>query len=198
MPDASVTAAFSSTFASALRRATSATMAGTWPGLVDGLGELVRVHAVLLRATDDVLDQLVLLDLDLFLLGDGVEQELGLSALRVLGVDLGAVLVVLEAALALEVAVHLGLDDAVGDRHLDGLDEVLQHLVAGLDALLEPLGLLGLLAQVVAQLLEGVELAGQLGEVVVQVGQLALLDRLDRDGDLGLLARRGRRRPAGR
>src|SRR3954468_2882361 len=38
-------------------------------------------------------------------------------------------------------------------------------------------------------LLHGVELRGQLGEVVVGLGQLALLDRVDHDGDLGVGAR---------
>ena len=67
------------------------------------LGELVRVHAVLLGAHDEVLDELGLLDLDLELLGDGVEEELGPEGLAGALVDLGAVLVVLEAVLALEV-----------------------------------------------------------------------------------------------
>jgi hypothetical protein len=61
--------------------------------------------------------------------------------LRVFGVDLGAVLVVLKAPLALEVAVDLVVDDALGHRDLDGgSSRCLQDLVAGLDALLEPLG----------------------------------------------------------
>ena len=38
------------------------------------------------------------------------------------------------------------------------------------------------------QLVEGVELAGDLGEVVVGLGELALLDGDDGDGDLGGLA----------
>ena len=103
-------------------------------------------------------------------------------------VDLGAVLVVVEAVLALEVLVDLGLDDAVGHGHVDGLEEVLEHLVAGLDALLVLLGLLGLRRDVGAQLLEGVELGGELGEVVVELGQLADLDRLHGDGALGVVA----------
>ena len=45
-----------------------------------------------------------------------------------------------------------------------------------------------LLAQVRRQLLERVELAGQLREVVVGVGELALLDGRGGDGDLGGLA----------
>ena len=64
---------------------------------VDGLGELVGVHAVLLGRHEQVFDELGLLDADLFLLDDGVEEELRGQALAGLGVDLGAVLVVLKA-----------------------------------------------------------------------------------------------------
>ena len=63
----SVTAALSSTTARPLRRATSATICGHLAGLVDGLGEVVGVHAVLLGAGDQVLDQLPLADRDLLL-----------------------------------------------------------------------------------------------------------------------------------
>ena len=160
--------ALSSTAASALRRADLLHDRGDLALLVDGLGELVGVHAVLLGAHHEVLDELGLLDPDLELLGDGVEEELGLERLAGALVDLGAVLVVVEAVLALEVLVHLGLDDAVGHGHVDGLEQVLEHLVAGLDALLVPLGLLGLGGDVGAQLVEGVELGGELGEVVVE------------------------------
>ena len=45
--------------------------------------------------------------------------------------DLGAVHVVLEAALALEVAVHLVLDELRRDRDLDLLEQLLDELVAG-------------------------------------------------------------------
>ena len=65
---------------------------------------------------------------------------------------------------------------------------MLEDLVAGLDALLELLGLLGLGRDVGAQLLERVELGGELGEVVVQLGELTDLDGLDGDGALGVLA----------
>ena len=116
-----------------------------------------------------------LLDVDLLLLGDRVEEELRLEGLARVGLDLGAVLVVLEAVLALEVGVDLGLHDAVGDRDLDGLEQQLEDLVAGLDALLHLLGALGLLGDVGLELLEGVELGGQLGEVVVHLGRLRTL-----------------------
>ncbi len=122
------------------------------------------------------------------LLGDRVEQELGPQGLAGALLHLGAVLVVLEAVLTLEVLVHLGLDDAVGHGHVDRLEQVLEHLVAGLDALLVLLGLLRLLRDVGAQLLQGVELGGELGEVVVELGQLAHLDRLHGDGALGVVA----------
>jgi hypothetical protein len=80
--------------------------------------------------------------------------------------------------------VDLGLDQGLGHRHVARREQGLEHLVAGLDALLHPLGLLDLLAQVGAELVEGVELAGQLGEVVVEVGQLTLLDRVELDVDM--------------
>ena len=116
--------------------------------------------------------------------------ELGLEALAGALVDLGAVLVVLEATLALEVAVHLGRDDALGDRHLDLVEDGLEQLVAGRDALGE-LGVdLGLGGEVGLELVERVELGGQLGELVVELGQLALLDRGDGHGAVGVLALR--------
>ena len=49
-------------------------------------------------------------------------------------------------------------------------------------------------AQVRAQLVEGVELARQLGEVVVEGGELALADGLDGDGDVGVVGIRAVRR----
>ena len=79
--------------------------------------------------------------------------------------------------------------------------EALEQPLAGLQPLLDALDLRDLLAQVVAQLVEGVELAGELGEVVVGRRQLALLDRLHGHGDLGLLAgavAAGERRGEGR
>ena len=64
----------------------------------------------------------------------------------------------------------------------------LEQLVAGGDALRE-LGVdLDLGGEVGLELVEGVELRGQLGELVVELGQLALLDRGDGHGADGLLA----------
>ncbi len=87
-----------------------------------------------------------------------------------------------------EVGLHLGLDQRLGQRNLDRLEQLGQDLVAGLGALLELLGALGLRGHVGAQLVHRVELRRQLGELVVQLGELALLDGQDRDGDLGVLA----------
>ena len=57
------------------------------------------------------------------------------------------------------------------------LEQRVEHLVPGLGDLLRFLHPADLLGQVGAQLVDGVELAGQLGEVVVDVGQRPLVDR---------------------
>ena len=85
-------------------------------------------------------------------------------------------------------ALDLGLHDALRQRHVDLGEQRLQGAVAGLHALLEPAHLVEAGAQVVAQLVERVELARRLGELVVELGQLTLLDGVDGDGHLGVLA----------
>src|ERR1035437_5179700 len=79
--------------------------------LVACLGKLIGVHAVLLGGHHQVLDQFRLANADLFLLGNRVEQELGTHRVTGVLVDLSAVLVILEAALTLEVPGHLSLDE---------------------------------------------------------------------------------------
>jgi hypothetical protein len=71
----------------------------------------------------------------------------------------------------------LAVDELLGHRDLGDLEQVLDQLVAGLRALLQGLhpGQPG--ADVGAQLLEGVELAGRRGELVVELGELLGLDR---------------------
>ena len=135
------------------------------------------------------------------LLDDLVEQELRRDLLTRRSGDLGAVLVIVETVLALEVVRHLFGDDGLGHRDVELLEEDLEDLVAGLDALLEALGSLDLAAQVGLELVDRVERRRQLGELVVELGQLTDLDRLDLDGALGVLAlvltpgeRRGERR----
>lgn len=84
--------------------------------------------------------------------------------------------------------VDLGLHDLLGQRHLDLLEQRLEDLVADLLGLLHPLDAAHLLDERFLEFVDGVEFACQLGEVVVGLGQLALLDRLDGDGHLGVLA----------
>ena len=177
LPLESTTFALPSTMASALLRATSPIMAGDLAVLVEHLDELARLHAVLRGALDEVLRELVLADLDLLRLDDRVEQDLGAERLLARLGDLGAVLVVLEAVLVLEVTVHLVVDELRRNGDLDALEQLVDDLVAGLGALAErPSSLRDLLLEVGLELLDGVELARDLREVVVGLGQLALLD----------------------
>ena len=100
-----------------------------------------------------------------------VELLAGLAlGLQVLG-ELG--LVVVERVDRVVLArLELGLDDGLRQRHLGGVQQRVQHLVPGLHGLLHLLHPAHPLPQVGAQLVEGVELAGQLGELVVGLGQL--------------------------
>jgi hypothetical protein len=86
------------------------------------------------------------------------------------------------------VTVHLGLDELLRNGDLDLLEQLLDDLVASLRALAEDLRLAELLTQVGLELVDRVELAGDLGEVVVGGGKLALLDGDDGDADEGVLA----------
>ncbi len=83
---------------------------------------------------------------------------------------------------------HLVVDQLLRNRDLDLRQQLVDDLVARLHALAELLRLAELLAQVGTQLADGVELAGDLGEVVVGGRQLALLDADHGHGDLGGLA----------
>ena len=138
--------------------------------------------------------ELVLLDADLLGLGDLVEQELRghrvADPLLELGLELvDGLLLVVEVLLHRHAGVHqLLLDllaatgellghDALGERDLGGVEQLLEHGVAGGSGLLEALAALEAGGDVLAQLLDGVELRGGLGEVVVELGQLLLLDR---------------------
>ena len=149
--------------------------------------------------------QLLLGDLGLLGLGQLVEEQLGAHGLFGGGAGVGVELLaggalrlehavqhgLVAAELAeqlLQLAVDLLLDDALRQRHLGLLEGRGEDLVADLLGLLALLGVLDLLGQVLAQLVDGVELGGHLGELVVGVGQLADLDGLDGDGDLGVLA----------
>jgi hypothetical protein len=85
------------------------------------------------------------------------------------------------------VAVHFVLDEFLGDRDAGLLDESLGEEVASLLALREDRSAAHLILQALAQLGDGVELARQLGELVVGLGKLALLDGGEGDLDLGVL-----------
>src|SRR5690606_22644067 len=89
----------------------------------------------------------------------------------------------------LEVAVHLGLDDSRGDRHVDGLEDRRDEDITSGVGLVEHGPLTALLTQVLEELVEGVELARELSEVVVGGREVARLDRGRGDGDVGLFAR---------
>ena len=84
--------------------------------------------------------------------------------------------------------VELVGDQRLRQRDLDAVEEHLEDGVAGRGGLLEALASTQPLAQVGVQLVEGVELRGQLGEVVVELGELLLLHLAHRDGDVDLLA----------
>ena len=86
-------------------------------------------------------------------------------------------------------ALDLLADDALRRRHLGGRDQLPPAPCPGRRRAARPACTrLTPLAQVGAQLVEGVELAGQLGELVVQLGQLLLLDRADGHRHLGVAA----------
>ena len=97
-------------------------------------------------------------------------------------------LLIFETALPLEMLLDLGLDKSLGHGDLGVVQQVLQDLVAGLDALLNLLGPLGLHLEIGPELLEGVELGGKLGEVAVELGQDTFLDGLNRHCHLSVLS----------
>ena len=132
LPSVSTTFTWPSTTLIALLRATSLDHRRQLVVLLQHLDELLRLHAVLLRALHEVLRELVLRDADALLLGDGVEEQLRPEGLLARLGDLGAVHVVLEPALGLEVAVHLVVDELLRDGHVHLGEQGVGDLVAGL------------------------------------------------------------------
>ena len=122
-------------------------------------------------------------DLDLFLLNDGVEEDLRTESLLAGDDYLCAVLVVFEAVLVLEVTVNFVFNKLLGNGDLDGLEQLVNDLVASLCTLAEGLGTLDLLLEVGLEFLDGVELTCHLREVVVGLRKLALLDGEQRNAD---------------
>ena len=82
--------------------------------------------------------------------------------------------------------VHLRLHDRLRQWHLDLLKQRLERGIADLLGLLNPLHPPHLVGEVCPQFVQSVEFACQLGEFVIGLGQFALLDRLHRDGHLGI------------
>ena len=134
-----------------------------------------------------------------------VEHELGDDRLAHAALEVGLELLG-GLALVLEVGLHAhaGEGELLGDlltaggellgdqrlrqRDVDLADDLVEHEVAGLVGLLHALAAGDAVEEVGAQLLDGVELRGHLGELVVELGQVPLLDVGDRDGDLDVLA----------
>jgi hypothetical protein len=121
------------------------------------------------------------------LLGLGVVLVEGLANRRQVAVQVGAgpLQLVLYRCLAL---LDLGFDDLFRQRDVDRVQQRLQRLVPGLDDLLHGLGPLELAAGAGPELAKRVELARQLGEVVVETGHFLGLDAVHGDRDVGLLA----------
>ncbi len=92
-------------------------------------------------------------------------------------------------ALVLQVGEDLVLDQLLGHGDLELLEELLEQGVAGERHAVALGVLLGLDLEVLLELVDGVELGGHLGELVVGLGQLAHLHGLRGDLDLRLLAR---------
>ena len=141
---------------------------------IEILNELGRVHSILRCRLDEVLGEFVLRDLNFELLDECIQKNLGLQRLLGRLNDLGAVLVVIELAFLLEVTVDLVIDDALGQRNRDILQELLDELVPCLLSLPEDTLALHLSLHVLAKLGDGVELAGDLSKLIVSFGQFAL------------------------
>ena len=168
-PDSSVTTAVSSSDGERLAAGHLGDHRRDLAGLVDGLGELVRVHAVLLRGGDQVLDQLLLADRTCSASATAssriwLRRPCAASASTSARCSSSS-----RPALALEVTVAPRPRRAPSGTGISTVSSsFVESLLAGLHALLVRLDLLGLRAQVRRELVERVELAGQLGEVVVR------------------------------
>ncbi len=97
--------------------------------------------------------------------------------------------VALGLALVLEVRVDLLGHERLGDGDVELLEDLLEEGVAGQGHTVALGVALGLDLEVRLELVDRVELGGELGELVVGLGQLADLHGLRGDLDVGLLAR---------
>ncbi len=157
-----------------------------------------------MRPADDLLHQLALLDADLLDIDHRVQDELGAQRPRAQPPQLVEVLLLAlaerlqvggpleaEALKLVGEAVLAGLDLAVEDRlrhrHVEPLDQIVKDALPGLVELVEPGPLAEARPDVLEQLRQRVELAGGGREVVVELGQLTLLDAADGRRDLSRL-----------
>ena len=172
------------------------------------LGLLLRGGSVLLSLAEEQFGQLILLDADLVVVSHLVEDDLSLEGVEgalldlspevvgVVGLLLGLLEVLLDrhASLGqlladlLTTGLKLGVDE--GGRQLDVNlgDNFLEDLVTSVGSLVQTGHVLEGGAQVGTHLVDGVELADELGEVVVNGRELLFADLGDGDLDVGLLA----------
>ena len=87
-----------------------------------------------------------------------------------------------------ELGVYLLVNDGLRQLEVDLLQRGLEHLVADCGGLLGLLVFLDLALDRLAQLVDGVVLGSELGEIIVKLRQLTLLSLLDVDLDGGFLA----------
>ena len=134
---------------------------------------------------EEVLADLFVGELGALRLGDGVPQDLRLVALGARLNHFGAVHLVVKAAFTFEVTMHLLVNHVLRNRDVGLSKQRLNQRLAGLLGLTNHATLGDLLLERSLELPQGVELARHLGEVVVGLGQLALLDGANRDRNLG-------------
>ena len=163
--------------------------AGDLAVLVEHLDELARLHVVLGRALHEVLGELVLADLDLFLLDDRVEQDL--AAERLLAGDSVTSARCTSSSRRFSFSRWRCTSSSTSCGGT-GISTDSSSLSTSWSRAWAPCpntldrAICSRMSRL--QLVDGVELAGDLGEVVVGVGKLALLDGEHLDGDLGRLA----------
>ena len=165
----------------------------------------LRILAGLLRAAHDVLGQFVVIDGDLFGVGDFVEHELGDERVTDTLVEVGIELVdrlffgfeillecqsgITELLLDLfATGGDLVADGAVGQGRVDLIEDLLEDGVAGFAGLLDALATGHTFGDIGAKFFDRVEFGGGLRELVVEFGELLFLDVGDLDVNLDIFA----------
>ena len=140
---------------------------------------MVRIHAVLRAHGDDVVDHLILVYFNFFSISNSIKHHLilkgGLGVLtNFLTVLFG--IVVFTGFGVVEVLLQLFFNNLFRYGNLNHLNELSQHLIACLCALLGDLGLGNLVLHVCLELINGIELRGKLRELVVNLRKFTLLN----------------------